>query len=128
MRMFKWMLVFGVSGIMLGCAKPIEQPVASRELVENVIEKDKNLIPESYWAVLDSGQTYEQLQVSIYQITLLDLYQSASGKLCRRFEAQEINTQDSPEIRVACKQRTDNAWYLSSPAVSDLTYDLNLGS
>lgn len=126
--MSKWLIAVTTGLVLSGCTKPIEQPVASRQLVENVVERDKNLIPEQYWGELDSAERFSNLSISKYNITLLDLYDSASGKVCRRFEATEVGSDSSAEIRVACRKPSETAWYLSAPTVSNLTYDLRLGN
>ncbi len=126
MNVTKWILPLSLTVLLSACTHPIEQPIASRPLVETVIQRDQNVIPKDYWGLLSDGASGEQFRVLNYDITLLNLYNSASGKICRRFEVGELSSLGSPEVRNACKYNGNEGWYLSAPTVSNLISDIKL--
>lgn len=108
------------------CSSKIEQPVASRPLVENVVERELAPLPESVWDVFETGPSHHEVTIGKYKLLIMEHYASASNKLCRRFEVLQLDDDGSSELRVACRRHDQSTWYLSSTAVASQSYQLKL--
>ncbi|WP_157360326.1 hypothetical protein [Aliagarivorans marinus] len=103
------------------CSQNATQPIASRSIVENVVREEVDFIPEEFWELLLNGSVGDEFTLSGYELTIGEIYYSASGRWCRKVGiSTEPVTSDSKHYRrVTCKVENGPAWYLSSTTLAN---------
>lgn len=91
----------------------IEQPIASRPLVEQNFTNKYLQLPENSWDPLANSVVGQVVNLSSQQVKLDKLYFSATGKQCRQlFFPNDL-------LRIACRDAIGSQWFLVKPVISE---------
>ncbi|MEP2651479.1 MAG: hypothetical protein ABJH06_05725 [Paraglaciecola sp.] len=108
MKILSSLLLLGT--LFQGCSS-IDQPIASRALVENEFGPDIVLLSSEQQLVFSKDSNTRQVQINGKQAELGQVFFAASGKICRKVQFL-VDGQ-----RVYCK--TDKgSWYAVSPVLA----------
>lgn len=98
--------------VLAGCAG-IDQPIASRPLVEHDFETQETLVPESLWSQFSDADSKTQITVQSSYAQLSAPFFAANGKTCRKLIFAQATTQ------VACQSSDKTSWYYVKPVLAE---------
>lgn len=99
--------------LLVSACSSIEQPIASRLLVEQNVANVYQELPKNVWSDLSNAATGAVVYLESQQVSLDKLYFSANGKQCR----QLLFPNDS--LRISCRIGEAAKWYLVKPVISE---------
>ena len=106
-----------LTGLLSGCASPINQPVAARSLVEAVINSQVESVPEALWSELNTVTDGEFMRINDRQMLVEQRYYSASGLQCLRLNSVSQLNIDSPSS-IVCKNNGKENWFFAKSVIS----------
>jgi hypothetical protein len=112
MLFMKNLIPFLVIITLQSCAG-VNQPVAHRPLVEQSFSQDYQLVSKDSWGQLSQIRSGNVIKLNAQDVTLGDLYFSATGKRCRKVFLQQKLT------RLVCQDQDSEQWHLITPVISE---------
>ena len=101
---------------MVGCSS-INQPVASRALVEYTFSSEQKNVPSAFWQTLSSAKFGNEIIINQQPAELGQQYFSANGRTCRKILWRDNNIDSL--ARVICKSSKDDSWQYVKSVMSE---------
>ena len=105
-----------VTFYLVGCTS-INQPVASRALVEYSFISKQNNVPSEFWQDLSTARYGKKIVIDQQSAKLGQQYFAANGRTCRKLMWIDSNFDSLP--RVTCKSTQDDSWHYVKPVMSE---------
>jgi hypothetical protein len=98
-----------------GCVSRIDQPVASRPLVENVVILATESIPQMHWTKLSNAMAGAMLTIDGDKMILGERYIAASGDTCIALYPADMIAKRSTTV---CNGKDSMEWHYARPVIA----------
>lgn len=118
--------ILGISLTILltsGCVSRIDQPVASRPLVENVVILATESVPQMHWSKLSIETSGSTLTIDGHKMVLGERYIAASGDTCIALQSVDAMVKRSTTV---CNGKDSLEWHYARPVIAFHTENLEV--
>lgn len=106
-----------------GCVSRIDQPVASRPLVENVVILATESVPQVHWSKLSNETAGSMLTIDGNKMVLGQRYIAASGHTCIALQPTDTIAKRSSTV---CNRKDSIEWHYARPVIAFHTEKLEV--
>jgi hypothetical protein len=106
-----------------GCVSRIDQPVASRPLVENVIILATESVPQMHWSALSNETSGSLINIDGNKMVIGERYVAASGDTCIALQYAELVATRSTTV---CNGKDSIEWHYARPVIAFHTEKLEV--